>query len=35
MTAILQKYPEMQGILFDLPHVVERARRSIEAGAGW
>lgn len=31
ITAILQKYPEMQGILFDLPHVVERARSNIEA----
>lgn len=31
ITAILQKYPDMQGILFDLPHVVERARPSIEA----
>ena len=31
ITAILQKHPEMQGILFDLPHVVERARPKIEA----
>ncbi len=31
ITAILQKYPEMRGILFDLPHVVERARPNIEA----
>lgn len=28
---ILQKYPEMQGVLFDLPHVVERAQPHIEA----
>jgi hypothetical protein len=31
ITAILQKHPEMRGILFDLPHVVQRARPSIEA----
>jgi len=31
ITAILQKYPAMKGILFDLPHVVERARERIEA----
>ncbi len=31
ITAILQKYPDMRGILFDLPHVVERARPNIEA----
>ena len=31
ITAILQKHPEMRGILFDLPHVVERARPHIEA----
>ena len=31
ITAILQKYPEMQGILFDLPHVVERALPNIES----
>jgi hypothetical protein len=30
---ILQKYPEMTGILFDSPHVAERARESI-ASAG-
>lgn len=30
ITAILQKYPHMRGILFDLPHVVERARPNIE-----
>ncbi len=30
ITAILQKHPEMRGILFDLPHVVERARPNIE-----
>jgi O-methyltransferase domain/Dimerisation domain len=33
ITPILQKYPEMTGILFDLPHVAERARESI-ASAG-
>ena len=31
ITAILQKHPDMQGILFDLPHVVERARPNIES----
>lgn len=31
ITAILQRYPSMKGILFDLPHVVERARERIEA----
>ncbi|MBL8796931.1 MAG: methyltransferase [Planctomycetia bacterium] len=31
LTAILQKYPAMQGILFDLPGVVERARANLEA----
>ena len=31
ITAILQKHPNMQGILFDLPHVVERAQPNIEA----
>lgn len=31
ITAILQKHPNMKGILFDLPHVVERARPKIEA----
>jgi hypothetical protein len=29
ITPILQKYPEMTGILFDSPHVAERARESI------
>jgi hypothetical protein len=33
ITAILQKYPEMTGILFDSPYVAERARESI-ASAG-
>lgn len=33
ITAILQAYPKMQGMLFDLPHVVERAKERIdEAG---
>lgn len=27
---ILQKYPEMRGILFDLPHVVERSQAHIQ-----
>lgn len=31
ITHILQQYPEMQGILFDLSHVVERAQPHIEA----
>lgn len=29
IAAILQKYPQMAGILFDSPHVAERARESI------
>jgi hypothetical protein len=33
ISAILQKYPEMSGILFDSPHVAEGARESI-ASAG-
>ena len=33
IAAILRKYPEMTGILFDLPHVAEGARESI-ASAG-
>src|SRR5215470_9645410 len=33
IAAILQKYPQMAGILFDSPHVAERARESI-ASAG-
>ena len=33
ITPILQKYPEMTGILFDSPHVAESARESI-ASAG-
>lgn len=31
ITAILQKYPDMRGILFDLPHVIDRARPNIDA----
>lgn len=31
LIGILQHYPEMHGVLFDLPHVVERARPRIEA----
>jgi len=33
IAAVLQKYPQMTGILFDSPHVAERARESI-ASAG-
>jgi len=33
IAAVLQKYPQMSGILFDSPHVAERARESI-ASAG-
>ena len=31
LIAILDRYPDMRGVLFDLPHVVERARRNLEA----
>jgi hypothetical protein len=31
LTAILRRYPEMRGILFDLPGVAERAKANIEA----
>jgi hypothetical protein len=31
LIAILQKYPAMRGMLFDLPHVIERARTHFEA----
>jgi len=31
LTAILTKYPDMRGILFELPAVVERAKAHIEA----
>ena len=31
LTSILQKYPEMRGILFDLPHVIAGAAPVIEA----
>ncbi len=30
ITSILNKYPDMKGTLFDLPHVVERAQTHIE-----
>ena len=33
LATILGRYPQMRGILFDMPHVVERAESSIE-GAG-
>lgn len=29
LTAVLQKHPHMKGILFDLPHVVERAKEPL------
>ncbi len=31
LSAILQRHPSMRGILFDLPHVVERARWALTA----
>jgi hypothetical protein len=31
LTAILQSQPQMRGVLFDLPHVVDRARSALEA----
>ena len=31
ITTILKQYPAMKGILFDLPHVVERAGKQVEA----
>lgn len=31
LIATLQRHPTMKGILFDLPHVVERARPNVEA----
>ena len=31
ITSILQQYPTMKGVLFDLPHVVERSRERVEA----
>jgi len=31
LTAVLQRYPELRGILFDLPHVVERAKGNLRA----
>lgn len=35
ITSILQKYPNMKGILFDLPHVIERAQVNIDkSGVG-
>jgi hypothetical protein len=34
ITAILKKYPQMRGILFDLPAVVQRAMTKIEAEVG-
>lgn len=30
LTAILDKYPQMKGVLFDLPHVVEGAKKRID-----
>lgn len=31
ITATLQKHPALRGILYDLPHVIERSRRNIAA----
>ena len=31
LIGVLCRYPEMRGVLFDLPHVVERAGRDLEA----
>src|SRR5260370_37797557 len=31
MSAILKKYPSMRGIVFDLPHCAERAKRNLAA----
>jgi O-methyltransferase domain/Dimerisation domain len=31
MSAVLKKYPSMRGIVFDLPHCAERARRNLAA----
>jgi hypothetical protein len=31
LTAVLQKHPRLKGILFDLPHVIERARQNLAA----
>jgi SAM-dependent methyltransferase len=31
LIATLKRYPAMRGVLFDLPHVIERARPAIEA----
>ncbi len=30
LTAVLKKYPQLKGMLFDLPHVVERAQDYVE-----
>lgn len=30
LVKVLQRYPEMRGLLFELPHVVERARATVE-----
>lgn len=32
LVAILKKYPEMQGVLYDLPHVVQKANGLVESG---
>jgi hypothetical protein len=31
LSAVLKRYPDMRGILFDLPPVIERARANVEA----
>jgi hypothetical protein len=35
LAAALGRYPAMQGVLFDQPHVVERARPVLEAAGVW
>ena len=31
LSAVLKKHPAMRGVLFDLPHVVERSQKNLEA----
>lgn len=31
LAAVLRKYPALRGILFDLPHVIERSQQNLEA----
>jgi hypothetical protein len=35
LARVLGRYPAMRGLLFDLPHVVERARPVLEAAGVW